>query len=263
MMKKVLAALCAAAVSSCVFAQQADDYARRRGMMVDSQVISRGIKDARITGAIDAVERHKFVPEGMREYAYDDISLPVGEDEAIPPAYFVALVARMADLKARDKVLIIGVEGGYQAAVFSMLAGRVYCVESSEKLAQQAEDRLESMGCRNVHIKSGQVTAGWLERAPFEVIVITNQMDYAPRPVIEQLMMNGKLIMPLREYAGKKLIVLTKVPDKDGKGYRLSGTFVGPFAGENPVDFNKKVDVRPEGKKWISGKDGKWMKKNK
>jgi protein-L-isoaspartate(D-aspartate) O-methyltransferase len=215
-------------------------------MMVDSQVISRGIKDERITGAIGAVKRHKFVPEGMREYAYDDISLPIGEDEAIPPAYFVALVARMADLKARDKVLVIGVEGGYQAAVFSMLAGQVYCVEPSAELALLADERLKAMGVRNVYIKSGQAQAGWLERAPFEAIVITNQMDYAPRQIIEQLMMNGKLVMPLREYAGKKLIVLTKLPDKNGKGYRLSGAFVGPFAGEKPVDFNKQADTRPK-----------------
>ncbi len=263
MMKKTLAVLCAAAVSSFAFAQQADDYSRQREMMVDSQVISRGIKDPGITGAIGTVERHKFVPDGMRDYAYDDISLPVGEDEAIPPAYFVALVARMACLKGGEKVLIIGIEGGYQAAVFSMLAGQVYCVEQSGELALRAEDRLKAMGIGNVHIKSGQAQAGWLERAPFDVIVITSQMDYAPRAVIEQLMFNGRLIMPLREYAGKKLLVLTKVPDKDGKGYRMSGAFVGPSEGEKPVDFNERADTRPEGKKWTSGKDSKWMKKNK
>ncbi|MFA5165127.1 MAG: protein-L-isoaspartate O-methyltransferase [Candidatus Omnitrophota bacterium] len=241
---------------------QADDYARERGMMMDTQVMSRGIKDPKILDAVAGVDRHKFVPEGMREYAYEDISLPVGNGEAVPPAYFTALIAKMAGFGPGDKVLIIGVEAGYQAAVFSKLAGKIYCLEPYEKLAAEAGERLRSLGYGGINIRAGSLESGWLEHAPFSVIVVTNQMDYVPKKVVDQLMMNGKLIMPMREYAGKKLIVMTKVP-KGKDGYEMTAALVGPSTGEQPLGFPKKDQDEPDGKKWVKSKDGKWMKKNK
>lgn len=240
----------------------AQDYARERKMMVDTQVMARGIKDLKILDAIGKVERHKFVPDGMKEYAYEDISLPVGEDEAMPPAYFTALVAKLAGLRGSEKVLIIGIESGYQAAVFSELAGDIYCVDASEKLAAGAQERLKSLGYGDIKVKAGIPQDGWIEHAPFDAVFVTNQMDYAPKRVIDQVMMNGKLIMPLREYWGKKLIVMTKVP-KGKEGYEMIATLVGPAAGEKPSGFQNKEEKRDDGKKWVRSKDGKWMKKNK
>jgi len=238
------------------------DYGRERGMMMDTQVMSRGIKEAKILDAVASVDRHKFVPEGMREYAYEDISLPVGNGEAIPPAYFTALIAKMAGFGPGDKVLIIGIEAGYQAAVFSKLAGKIYCLEPYEKLAAEAGERLRVLGYKGISIKAGSPEGGWLEHAPFNVIVITNQMDYAPKKVVDQLMMNGRIIMPMREYAGKKLIVMTKVP-KGKDGYEMTAALVGPSTGEQPLGFPKKEAEKPDGKKWVKSKDGKWMEKNK
>ncbi|HOX09820.1 MAG TPA: protein-L-isoaspartate O-methyltransferase [Candidatus Omnitrophota bacterium] len=267
-MKTVIAITTAAVSLSCALCMcctcraQADDFARERKMMMDTQVMSRGIKDPKILDAVAGVDRHKFVPEGMREYAYEDISLPVGEGEAVPPAYFTALIAKMAEFGPGDKVLIIGIEAGYQAAVFSKLAGKIYCVEPSEKLAAEAGGRLDALGYGGISIKSGSAESGWLEHAPFSVIVITNQMDYAPKKAVDQLMMNGRIIMPMREYAGKKLIVMTKAP-KGKDGYEMTAALVGPSAGEQPLGFPKKEQDKPDGKKWVKSKDGKWMKKNK
>lgn len=262
-MKTFIAVMAVLAISSCACAQDMpQDYARERKMMVDTQVMSRGIKDRKILDVIGKIERHKFVPEGMKEYAYEDVSLPVGEDEAVPPAYFTALIAKMAVFRGDEKVLIIGVEAGYQAAVFSALARDIYCVEASEKLSVEAEQRLKALGYGNIKIKTGNPLGGWLEHAPFHVIVITNQMDYTPKSVVDQVMMNGKIIMPLREYWGKKLIVMTKVP-KGKEGYEMVAALVGPATGEKPSDFPKEEGKKKDGKKWVAGKDGKWMKRNK
>jgi protein-L-isoaspartate(D-aspartate) O-methyltransferase len=259
-MKTFIAVMAVVAVSSCACAQT--DYARERKMMVDAQVMSRGIKDRKILDAIGKIERHKFVSEGMRGYAYEDISLPVGEDEAVPPAYFTALVAKMAGFRGGERVLLIGVEAGYQAAVFAELAKDVYCIDASEKLAVDAQERLRSLGYGNIKVKVGIPQDGWLEHGPFDVIFITNQMDYAPKRVVDQVMMNGKLIMPLREYWGKKLIVMTKVP-KGKEGYEMVATLVGPVIGEKPSDFPKEEEKKEDGKQWVTGKDSKWMKRNK
>ncbi|MFA6356550.1 MAG: protein-L-isoaspartate O-methyltransferase [Candidatus Omnitrophota bacterium] len=261
-MKTVIAIMLAAALLPNVCFADAPDYARERKMMVDTQVMTRGIKDQKILDIIGKTERHKFVPEGMREYAYEDISLPVGDDEAVPPAYFTALIAKMAGLRGDERVLIIGVEAGYQAAVFSGLAREIYCVDVSEKLTAAAEKKLEALGYGNIKIKTGNLQAGWIERAPFHLIIITNPMEYAPKNVIDQVMMNGKVIMPIREFWGKKLIVMTKIP-RDKGGYEMVATLVGPAAGEKPLGFPKKESSKDDSSKWTTGKGSKWMKRNK
>lgn len=258
-MKNIAAVMVTLMLLPCAFAE---DYARERKMMVDAQVMSRGIKDQKILDAIGKTERHKFVPDGMGEYAYEDISLPVGDDEAVPPAYFTALIAKMAGFKGDERVLIIGVEAGYQAAVFSGLAREICCVDVSEKLVAGAEKRLGTLGYGNIKIKAGNLQAGWIERAPFHVIIITNPMEYVPKNVVDQVMMNGKVIMPMREFWGKKLIVMTKVPGDKG-GYEMVATLVGPASGEKPSGFPKKELNKDEGSKWVTGKGSKWMKKNK
>lgn len=101
-----------------------------------------------------------------------------------------------------------------------------------------------------------------MEHAPFDVIIITSQMDHAPRMVVEQVAINGRLIMPLREYWGKKLIVMTKTP-KGKEGYEMTATLVGPVIGEKPIDFPKEEKNEGENKKWSPSQGGKWMNKKK
>lgn len=246
--------------SSAVYAEEEMDYVRERQIMVDSQIVARGIKDKRILDAIGRIERHKFVPEGMRRYAYEDISLPIGENEAVPPAYFVSLVAQLSELKGVEKVLELGIESGYQAAVLADLAKEVYCVEPSEDIALQSEQKLKALGYKNIKVKAGNMGSGWPEFAPYDVIVITNPIDFAPKQAVDQLMINGRIVMPLREYWGKKLIVLTKI--KKGDGYELTATLVTPVIGETPSEewLEDNPSFEKEGK-WEAEKGNKWMKK--
>ena len=246
-------------VSSSVCAAEGTDYARQRQMMVDSQVAARGIKDKKILDVIGRIERHQFVPEGMRQYAYDDISLTIGGDEAVPPAYFVSLVAQLAGLKGGERVLELGVESGYQAAVLAELSKEVYCVEPSQMVALQAEERLKALGYKNIKVKTGRIDFGWAEFAPYDVIVITNPIDFAPQQAVNQLMPNGRIIMPLRDYWGKKLIVLTKTPK--GNSYDISATLVTPVLGDMPSETKVSAPDRNESTKWGASKDSKWMKK--
>lgn len=246
-------------VSSAVCAGEEIDYARERQIMVDSQIVARGIKDKKILDAIGRIERHKFVPEGMRQYAYEDISLPIGGDEAVPPAYLVSLVAQLSGLKGGERVLELGIESGYQAAVLAELSKEVYCVEPTQEIALQSEERLRALGYKNIKVKTGKIDAGWVEFAPYDVIVITNPIDFAPQEAVDELMPNGRIVMPLREYRGKKVIVLTKTPK--GNGYEIVGTIVAPIKGDIPSDTN---GIAPDGKenaKWVTVKDSKWMKK--
>ncbi|MDD4879798.1 MAG: protein-L-isoaspartate O-methyltransferase [Candidatus Omnitrophica bacterium] len=246
--------------SAPVCAAEGADYARERQMMVDSQIAARGIKDKRILDVVGKIERHKFVPEGMRKYAYEDISLPIGGDEAVPPAYFVSLVAHLAGLKGKEKVLELGIESGYQAAVLAELSGQVYCVEPSQEIALESEERLRALGYKNIKVKTGRIDSGWLEFAPYDVIVVTSPIDFAPQQAIDQLMPNGRIVMPLREYWGRKMVVLTKTPK--GKGFEMTGTFVTPVTGEMPSPIAKEpVPKQAENEKWGAAKGSKWMKK--
>ncbi len=253
--------LASSAVGVSAYAEEEIDYVRERQIMVDSQIVARGIKDKKILDVIGRIERHKFVPESMRIYAYEDISLPVGENEAVPPAYFVSLVAQLSELKGGDKVLELGIESGYQAAVLAELSKEVYCVEPSEELALQSEQRLKALGYKNIKVKTGNIAGGWPEFAPYDVIVITGPIDFAPKQAVDQLMINGRIVMPLREYWGKKLIVLTKI--KKGDGYDMTATLVTPVVGETPSEkvTNESPPDKKEGSKWESVNGSKWMKK--
>src|SRR3989338_1830812 len=244
--------LASSAVYFSTYAEEEIDYVRERQIMVDSQIVARGIKDRKILDVVGRIERHKFVPESMRRYAYEDISLPMGGNEAVPPAYFVSLVAQLSELNGGEKVLELGIESGYQAAILADLSREVYCVEPSEELALQSEQRLKALGYKNIKVKAGNIAGGWPEFAPYDVIVITNPIDFAPKQAVDQLMVNGRIVMPLREYWGKKLIVLTKV--KKGSGYEMTATLVTPVVGESPPE-------KKEGSKWEAVNGSKWLKR--
>ena len=125
-------------------------------------------------------------------------------------------------------------------------------MEPSEELALQSEQRLKALGYKNIKVKAGNIAGGWPEFAPYDVIVITNPIDFAPKQAVDQLMVNGRIVMPLREYWGKKLIVLTKV--KKGSGYEMTATLVTPVVGESPPE-------KKEGSKWEAVNGSKWLKR--
>jgi protein-L-isoaspartate(D-aspartate) O-methyltransferase len=190
------------------------DYAALRKRMVEEQLIPRGIKNKRVLDAFYKVERHKFIPENLRDSAYVDFPVPIGEGQTISQPYIVALMTECLELGREEKVLEIGTGSGYQAAILAELAKEVYCIERFESLAKRADNLLKELGYQNIKVKVGDGTLGWEEFVPFDRIIITAASPRIPLPLIEQLKESGKLILPLGESFSQ---VLTVVEKKGGK----------------------------------------------
>jgi protein-L-isoaspartate(D-aspartate) O-methyltransferase len=191
----VLALLGAAALAAA-----ADDaFTAARLRMVSSQIEARGVHDPRVLDAMRRVERHRFVPEWLRDHAYEDRPLAIGHDQTISQPYIVALMTEEARVKPGARVLEIGTGSGYQAAVLSLLAGQVYTIEIVEPLATEAATRLEALGYRNVTVRAGDGYRGWPQRAPFDAILVTAAPPEIPQPLLDQLAIGGRLVAPVGE----------------------------------------------------------------
>lgn len=216
------------------------DYETLRKRMVEEQLIPRGIKDPRVLNVFYKIERHKFIPENLRNTAYADFPLPIGEGQTISQPYIVALMTECLDLTGKEKVLEIGTGSGYQTAILAELAGEVYSIERFESLAKRAQTILGNLGYKNIKIKVGDGTMGWEEARPFDRIIITAASPKVPLPLIDQLTDNGKLILPLGESFSQ---VLTLVEKKDGKlkSIDVCGCVFVPLIGKHGWS-NKKDD---------------------
>lgn len=216
------------------------DYETLRKRMVEEQLIPRGIKDPRVLNAFYKIERHKFIPENLRNTAYADFPLPIGESQTISQPYIVALMTEYLGLTGREKVLEIGTGSGYQTAILAELAGEVYSIERFEFLAKKAQTFLGELGYKNIKIRVGDGTMGWEEARPFDRIIITAASPKVPLPLLDQLADNGKLILPLGESFSQ---VLTLVEKKDGKlkSIDICGCVFVPLIGKHGWS-NKKDD---------------------
>jgi protein-L-isoaspartate(D-aspartate) O-methyltransferase len=191
-----------------------DDFFEKRKNMVESQIKARGIKDERVIEAMLKVERHLFVPQNLRDSAYEDFPLPIGEGQTISQPYIVALMTEVLNLKPNDKVLEIGTGSGYQAAVLAEIAKEVYTIEILPKLAERAAELLKDLGYKNIKVKCGDGYLGWPEYAPFDCIIVTCAPDHIPQPLIEQLKEGGRMVIPVGERFYQELILIEK---KEGK----------------------------------------------
>lgn len=210
--------------------QKIDDYEDLRVKMVETQLQARDIQDEKVLNAMSLVPRHLFVPEHLRDSAYEDYPLPIGQDQTISQPYVVALMTQALEVEKDFKVLEIGTGSGYQAAVLSELVNEVYTIEIVEELANQAKERLQDLGYENVHVKAGDGYLGWPDVAPFDAIIITAAIDHIPDALMEQLKVNGKIIMPLGERGMQSLSLVTKV-DNEGNFNRshITGVSFVPF----------------------------------
>jgi len=222
--------ICAAA---CARADQ-EKFKTMRQEMVERQLKGRDIKDKGVIEAMAKVERHLFVPEPVQPYAYSDRALPIGFGQTISQPYMVAIMTQCLELKGNEKVLEIGTGSGYQAAVLSVLAKEVYTIEIIEGLGQRATQTLKQYGFDNVKVKIGDGFEGWPEHAPFEGIIITCAVNKIPEPLVEQLKIGGRMVLPIGETLRyQKLKVLTK--EENGKlkdKYILDCVFV-PMTGKH------------------------------
>jgi protein-L-isoaspartate(D-aspartate) O-methyltransferase len=172
------------------------NYEGARQKMVDSQIRARDVRDPRVLDAIRKVPRHLFVEEALRDRAYLDKALPIGEKQTISQPYMVAVMTEALELGSRDRVLEIGTGSGYQTAVLAELAESVFSVERIGSFVPIARARLESLGYYNVLIKVGDGTIGWSEHAPYDAILVTAAAPEVPRPLLDQLALGGRLVVP-------------------------------------------------------------------
>ena len=163
------------------------DYSVLRNQMVEHQIAVRGIKSELVLNALRSVPREEFVPGDMKEFAYEDSPLPIGEGQTISQPYIVALMIDALNLKGGEKVLEIGAGSGYAAAVIAQIAGEVYTVERLGQIASKASDTVKSLGYNNIHILHGDGTLGWAEHAPYDAIVVAAGGPSIPESLKSQL----------------------------------------------------------------------------
>jgi len=205
-------------------------FAKARDAMVASQIIARGVRDARTLAAMRQVPRHLFVPPGVVAEAYDDHPLPIGHAQTISQPYIVAFMTEALGLKGGETVLEVGAGSGYQSAVLSRIAARVFGIEIVEPLAREAAARLAKLGYTNVEIRAGDGYAGWPEHAPFDAIMVTAAAPRVPEPLKQQLKDGGRLILPVGDHV-QELIIVTRRGSRFEERSVLGVTFV-PMTGE-------------------------------
>jgi protein-L-isoaspartate(D-aspartate) O-methyltransferase len=186
------------------------DDARRREDMVMHQLITRGIQDQRVLQAMREIPRHLFVPPEHRAMAYDDMPLPIGCDQTISQPFMVALMTAALRLRGHERVLEIGTGSGYQAAILARLCRVVFSLERLPDLATQARAILASLDLKNVHIFVGDGTLGLPEHAPYEAIVVTAGAPHLPQSLVDQLSLNGRLVIPVGDRLEQVLTRVTK-----------------------------------------------------
>ena len=190
---------------------KAEDYAQQRKMMVEQQIVARGVKNKKVLDAMNSVPRHLFVPVGYRQGSYFDQPLPIGLGQTIAQPYIVALMTEMLDVDNDDIVLEIGTGSGYQAAVLSTIVKELYTIEIIEELGLQAAELLKSLGYDNVKVKISDGGLGLPEKAPFDDIIVTAAAPKIPDPLIKQLKPGGRMVIPVdNNFYSQDLLIVEK-----------------------------------------------------
>jgi len=214
------------------FLMAADSYPQKRHAMIENDIKGRGIKDKKVLEVMGRVPRHLFVDQSLRDKAYGDYPLPIGEGQTISQPYVVALMTEALRLRSTDRVLEIGTGSGYQAAVLAEIVKEVYTIEIRKSIADKAAQRLKELGYGNVKVKYADGYSGWQEYAPFDAIIITASVNHIPPPLIKQLKESGKLILPLGSTVYyQTLTLVTKKRDNLGVEQMGPVAFV-PMTGE-------------------------------
>jgi protein-L-isoaspartate(D-aspartate) O-methyltransferase len=188
-------------------------YHEDRRVMVETQIRARGVTDPRVLAAMAKVPRHLFIPKHLWDQAYSDYPLPIGEDQTISQPYIVALMTEALEISGPEKVLELGTGSGYQAAILAELAREVYTIERLPSLTRKAQQVLDFLGYTNVHMRVADGTLGWPEAAPFDAILVTAGAPQVPAPLVEQLAMGGRLVIPVGDRYTQTLTRVRRTPE--------------------------------------------------
>jgi protein-L-isoaspartate(D-aspartate) O-methyltransferase len=208
------------------------DRSEERRLMVEQQLRNRDVEDERVLDAMERVPRHLFVPEELRDRAYDDGALPIGSGQTISQPYMVARICEALSLHGGERVLDVGTGSGYQAAVLAELAGEVHTIERLPELANAARARLEEAGYGDrVHVHVGDGTLGLPEQAPFGAIAVAAAAPELPASLYDQLEPRGRLVVPVGKRQGQRLQLIVRSPEGPAVVRSVSCRFV-PLLGE-------------------------------
>lgn len=205
------------------------------GSMVETQLISRGIRDRKVIDAFLKVPRRAFVPPQYADEAYDDHPLPIGDGQTISQPFMAAVMTELLDIGKTDKVLEIGTGSGYQTAILAELGKEIFTVERIRALSENAKAVLGSLHYANIRFKTGDGTLGWPEEAPFDKIIVTAAAREIPGELAEQLAEGGKLVIPVGERFSQVLVLAEK---KNGsiKIGRFGGCVFVPLVGKHSTE---------------------------
>lgn len=209
-----------------------DNTVIQREVMVREQIISRGIKDKPVLEAMKKIPRHLFVDESLKDRAYGDHPLPIGEGQTISQPYVVALMTEALNLKPDDRVLEIGTGSGYQAAVLAEIVKEVYTIEIREGLSLRASELLNRLGYKNIKTKYADGYYGWEEYAPFDAVIITASANHIPPPLIKQLKEKGRLIIPLGSTLFYQTLTMATKKGDELDVVQMGGVAFVPMVGE-------------------------------
>ena len=201
-----------------------------RDRMVDTQIVGGGITDQRVIAAMRRVPRHRFIPDEESDDAYGDFPLPIGHGQTISQPFIVAYMTQALKLKPNEKVLEIGTGSGYQAAILAELGVQGFSIEIVKPLAARAKAILAELGYDNVIVRAGDGYQGWPDESPFDAMIITAAPDHIPSPLLEQLAVGGRLILPVGSYS-QNLVLIRRTEEGYQRTELLPVRFV-PMTGQ-------------------------------
>ncbi len=226
------------------------DFARLRDEMVEKAVFRRGVRSELVLNAMRAVPREAFLPDQLREFAYQDSPLPIEKGQTISQPYIVAFMTEALALQGGERILEIGAGSGYAAAVLSRIAGDVYTVERIGQLAEKAASTLADLGYHNIHVRHEDGTKGWPEHAPYDGIVVAAGGPEIPESLKEQLKVGGRLVIPVgRDPRVQELVRVTRISENRYDREDLADVRFVPLIGEEgwapaPRDRTRAAPVR-------------------
>jgi protein-L-isoaspartate(D-aspartate) O-methyltransferase len=208
------------------------DWEQEIESLVEHELRPAGITDPRVIAALKKVKRHRFLPESLRNRAYGNYPLPIGENQTISQPFIVALMTQALELRDTDRVLEIGTGSGYQAAVLAELAGIVYTIERLESLSMRARTNLYSQGYNNIYLIVGDGTLGLPEHAPFDRIIVTAGAPRESDMLFEQLAGGGKMVVPVGGRHVQDLVLIEKALNGRKYSKSLGGCRFVPLIGK-------------------------------
>jgi protein-L-isoaspartate(D-aspartate) O-methyltransferase len=212
---------------------QPADFPQQRKAMVEKQILWRGITDPQVLQAMSTVPREEFVLPEHRSRAYNDIELPLGEDQTLDRPYEDAFILNSLQLKPNERILEIGTGSGYLTALLAQMGGEVYTIDIVPKFIDEAQAKFKKLRYDNIKSKAGDGYLGWSEYAPFDAIVLTCSPTAIPQPIQDQLAEGGRLLIPLGgQDKFQELLLFHKQDGRLTKPKSLAGATFVPMKGQ-------------------------------